>query len=205
MPPDVVSGFSRTSGTSQPLSGFVLGPEGAHLAWWRSMLTGNPGHLNAFDYLGPNRYSLTFCTDSRRPVFVTRERIDLVLMQIERSAAEQRVAIIVYCFMPDHLHLLVEGRSESSDARRFISRAKQFSGFHYARAFGQRLWQRYGFERVLRNDEATLIVARYILENPVRARLVARVGEYPFAGSRVYSLDEILSAASECAAPRRSG
>jgi REP element-mobilizing transposase RayT len=38
--------------------------------------------------------------------------------------------------------------------------------------FGDRLWQRYGFERVLRDDEATLDVARYILRNPVRAGLV---------------------------------
>ncbi|MDO8631880.1 MAG: transposase [Phycisphaerales bacterium] len=160
------------------------------------MLTGNPGHLKAFDYAGPYRYSLTFCTDCRQRVFVTRERIDLVLMQIERSAAEEQFAVIAYCFMPDHLHLLVEGRSEASDCRRFINRAKQFLGFHYAKAFGHRLWQRYGFERVLRNDEATLVVARYILENPLRAGLVRRVEDYPFAGSRVCSLAEILEAVS---------
>ena len=74
------------------------------------MLTGNPGHLKAFDYLGPRCYSLTFCCHSRQPLFVTLERVELVLMQIERSAVEQQVAIIAYCFMPDHLHLLVEGR-----------------------------------------------------------------------------------------------
>ena len=99
-------------------------------------------------------------------------------------------------FMPDHLHLLVEGRCVSSDCRRFINRAKQFSGFHYAKAFGHRLWQRYGFERVLRDDEATLSVARYILENPLRAGLVERVEDYPFVGSCVYTLPEILEAVS---------
>ena len=100
--------------------------------------------------------------------------------------------------MPDHLHLLIEGlaEAESSDCRRFISRAKQFSGYHYAKAFGHRLWQRYGFERVLRDDEATLVVARYILENPLRAGLVGRIEDYPFAGSRVYSLAEILEGVS---------
>jgi putative transposase len=180
-------------------------PYGAPLALEHSVLTGNPGHLNTFDYLGPYRYSLTFCTDSRQRLFVTRERVELVLMQIERSAAEEQVAIIAYCFMPDHLHLLVEGRCESSDCRRFINRAKQFSGFHYSKTFGHRLWQRYGFERVLRVDEATLVVARYIVENPLREGLVRSVEDYPFAGSRVYSLADIMSAASELIQPRRSG
>ena len=167
------------------------------------VLTGNPGHLKTFDYIGLYRYFLTFCTDSRQRVFVTPERVDLVLLQIERSVSEESFAIVAYCFMPDHLHLLIEGRAESSDCRRFIRRAKQFSGFHYSKTFGHRLWQRYGFERVLRDDQPTLGVARYILENPLRARLVQRVEDYPFGGSRQYSLPEILEAVSTDV--RRSG
>lgn len=158
------------------------------------MLTGSPGLLKTFDYSGPHRYFLTFCTESRQRVFVTRAHVELVLMHFERSAAEQQFAFVAYCFMPDHLHLLIEGQSESSECRRFITRAKQFSGFHYARVFGHRLWQRYGFERVLRDDQATLGVARYIVENPLRAHLVDRVEDYPFVGSRVYSISEILEA-----------
>ena len=50
---------------------------------------------------------------------------------------------------------------------------------------------------VLRDDEATLIVARYILENPVRAGLVATPESYPFSGSEVYALGEILDAVGE--------
>jgi hypothetical protein len=52
----------------------------------------------------------------------------------------------------------------------------------------------YGFERVLRNDEAMLIVAKYIIENPVRAGLVTCCRAYPFPGSCVYTLDQILDA-----------
>jgi len=74
------------------------------------------------------------------------------------------------------------------------ARAKQLSGFHYTKAFREPLWQRYGFERTLRGDEGTLSVARYILENPVRAGIVRRVQDYPFSGSSVYTIDEILEA-----------
>jgi hypothetical protein len=65
------------------------------------------------------------------------------------------------------------------------------------------LWQRYGFEHVLRADEETLGVVRYTLENPVRAGLVARVEDYPFAGSTVYPLAEILAAVQMMPASRK--
>ena len=81
--------------------------------------------------------------------------------------------------MPDHAHLLIEGMSVDADARRFMTRAKQGSGYVVAQRDGRRLWQRYGFEHVLRDDEATVSVARYILENPVRARLVTSPQDYP--------------------------
>jgi len=84
--------------------------------------------------------------------------------------------------MPDHLHLLVEGVREDSDLKWFQRGAKQFSGFHYKRQFGCRLWQRYGYERVLRSQELTLDVARYIVANPVRAGLASTIDQYPFAG-----------------------
>ena len=103
--------------------------------------------------------------------------------------------MIAYCFMPDHLHLLVEGLAENSDCKRFIARLKQYSGFYYKRQFGTRLWQRYGFERVVRDSEHTFVIARYILENPVRAGLVAAIEENPFVGSFVYTLPELIASA----------
>ncbi len=116
------------------------------------------------------------------------------MAQILRAAADEEFAIVAYCFMPDHLHLLVQGERETSNCLRLISRAKQLSGYHYKQIFGEQLWQRYGFERVLRDDEQTLVVARYILENPLRKRLAQRVEEYPFLGSNVYTVSEILDA-----------
>ena len=94
----------------------------------------------------------------------------------------------------DHLHLLVEGQAENADGRQFVARAKQYSGFYYSKAFGGRLWQRFGYQRALRSDESTLSVARYILENPLRAGLVRNVRKYPYLGSEMYTVDAILDA-----------
>ncbi len=158
------------------------------------MFTGRPERLNSFDYLGPHAYFLTYCTDSRHPAFIHAERVGVVSTQILRAAVEERFDLVAYCYMPDHLHLLVAGEREDSDCREFIKRSKQLSGFYYQKAFGRRLWQRYGYEHVLRGEEGVLSVARYILENPIRARLAESVRDYPFTGSNRYSVDEILDA-----------
>lgn len=138
------------------------------------MYTGKPPRLQSFDYLGLHRDSLTFCTDHRRHVFISQAAVTLVLSQISRAAAEQKFAVIAYCFMPDHLHLLVAGQSETSDCKHFIARAKQYSGYSYSKQFGSRLWQRYGFEHVLRDEELTPVVARYLLGNPTALGLPSK-------------------------------
>ena len=104
---------------------------------------------------------------------------------------------MAYCFMPDHLHLLVHGESEAADCKSFIALAKQYSGYHYSKAFRGPLWQRYGYERTLRKDEDTLTVAKYILANPVRAGLSATVSDYPFVSSLVYELKELLASVQD--------
>ena len=153
-----------------------------------------PEHLKTFDYVGLHQYFLTFCTHERHRLFEKAGAVSLVRTQIERAATALQFAVIAYCFMPDHVHLLVEGQTDESDCREFISRAKQYSGFHYQAEFGHRLWQRYGYEHVLRSDEAAVSVARYILENPVRARIVERIDGYEFSGSGVYTVAQLLEA-----------
>jgi putative transposase len=96
--------------------------------------------------------------------------------------------------MPDHLHVLVEGTAERSDLRAFVKIAKQLSGFYCRRQIGEALWQRYGFEHVLRRDEDVLGIARYILENPLRQGLACSVFDYPFVGSDSHTLGAIADA-----------
>jgi hypothetical protein len=44
----------------------------------------------------------------------------------------------------------------------------------------------------MRDDEATIDAARYILANPLRAELVKDIREYPFTGSSVVTIDELI-------------
>jgi putative transposase len=151
-----------------------------------------PRHLPAFDYVGPHRYFLTFCCDKRRHIFTDASVVDLVMAQFLRAVEDEHVAIIAACFMPDHVHLVAEGTREDSDLKRFISRAKQLSGYHYKRVYERMLWQRYGYEHVLRDNEPTRRAVAYVLENPVRAGLAETVYDYPFIRSSVYDRESLI-------------
>ena len=151
-----------------------------------------PHHLRTFEYVGLYRYFLTFCTFERNPHFASATNVDTVHEQILRVALVEHFALNAYCYMPDHLHVLIEAQRDDCDLKRFVARAKQYSGFYFKRATKHALWQRYGYERVLRNDEETIVVARYIVENPVRAGLVASPLDYPFWGSSTWSREELI-------------
>ena len=88
------------------------------------MGSNHPVHLPFFSYVGPHRYHLRFCTDAKRSVFTSDAPVELVLAQILRACEEHDFAVIAYCFMPDHLHLLIEGTAPTSDCKRFIARVK---------------------------------------------------------------------------------
>jgi hypothetical protein len=75
-----------------------------------------------------------------------------------------------------------------------VHQSKQRSAFVFSRVFGARLWQPSYYDRILRDGEASLSVARYIFDNPVVGGLVKSPKDYPFLGSERYSVNEILEA-----------
>ena len=146
-------------------------------------------------YTGLQQYFLTFCTASRQRVFLDAATVGLVRDQILRSAADFYFAVIAYCFMPDHLHMLVEALRDDADAARFVHQAKQRSGYVFSKERGTQLWQPSFYDHNLRGTDATLSVVRYILENPVRAGLVATPEDYPFSGASRYAIRDVMEAA----------
>jgi len=148
--------------------------------------------LGAFDYLGFYRYFLTMCTHHRARLFVSDPAVRVVVAQLSRTADAERFSVIAYCLMPDHIHVLVEGTHPAADFREFVRVFKQRSAFHWKRENASTLWQRSYFEHVLRDEEDTVGVARYILENPVRAGFVERPEAYPYLGSMTVGVEKLL-------------
>lgn len=152
-----------------------------------------PPRLSSITYREPAAYFLTTCVHERRPEFTSADVVGMTLGFFEREAASNGVAIDAYCFMPDHVHLLVEC-SEAGDLRAFMTRAKQFSGYYFSQAHGRRLWQKGYFDRALRKEADRLVIIAYMVANPIRAGLCASSDAYPFWGAATHSREDILEA-----------
>src|SRR5688572_13897972 len=155
-----------------------------------------PPRLHGFPYVGCQRYFLTICTFQRTRHFTSRDLVTAVWLQFTRTASEEQFALIAYCFMPDHLHVLAEGHAPSSDLKAFMATAKQRAA-HAARPWIRgRLWQSGYFDRILREEDSAQEIARYILQNPIRAGLVTSARDYPFLGSEILSKDQLIESTS---------
>jgi putative transposase len=156
-----------------------------------------PRRLPGVSYTGAQRYFVTCCTHNRLPWFAAATTVDAVWTTISRQASVHAMAVHAYCFMPDHLHLLLEGRAPHADLRRFVATMKQESAWATRSLLHGRLWQRGYHERLLRPSEPTLHVARYIVGNPVRASLVRTPAEYPFLGSATLTREELIASVGD--------
>jgi putative transposase len=139
--------------------------------------------LSSSRYSGKQIYFVTLCCENRQPAFTNESLGRWLVTELSKSAAEQGFAIHAYCVMPDHVHILVEGMTDTCDLVRFISFFKQQTAFYYKKKFGRQLWQSRYYDHILRKAVATDAVAWYIWLNPVRKGLCSAPQDYSLSGS----------------------
>jgi len=141
--------------------------------------------IKGFDYKGILAYSITCCTQDNHNIFIAEEPFRLVFNLLLEDAEKEKFLVHTYCFMPDHLHFLLIGNDVESSLLGMMRRFKQRSDYHFQERFGTKLWQRSYYDHAVRKEDDIEVVARYILENPVRKGLVEDFMRYPFSGSVV--------------------
>ena len=146
--------------------------------------------LKHFDYTGSYRYFITICTINKKPIFTDSCLVNWFIEVLKEESKDFGFLVWACCFMPDHLHLLIEGKDENSHMKKFVSSYKQKTGFYYKKKYGTPLWQINYYEHVLRKNEDTRAVARYIFNNPVRKGIVDDYREYAFLGSFEFDVRE---------------
>ena len=137
--------------------------------------------LKNFDYKGTHAYFITILTKDHGMYFKKAEVVDNLANILLESAKSEKFKIFAYCFMPDHLHLLVVGEDDKSDLKKFISLFKQKSGYWFKKSNNENLWHTSYYDHILRKEESIEQVADYILGNPLRKGLVSDFREYPFS------------------------
>jgi putative transposase len=154
--------------------------------------------LATFDYRGLHHYFLTICTLNRRPRFTSEAAVESVHAQLVRTSSLREIGITAYCYMPDHLHVLAIGLRADTDLRSWVQLFKQCSGYVWKqRNHGEQLWQRSYYDRVLRNEEDSAVIARYLLMNPVRRGLCLASSDYPYLGSLTHDVASLIAAAHD--------
>lgn len=108
---------------------------------------------------------------------------DECMKVLNNLCGSENIKLLVYCLMPDHIHLLIK-TLEGSDIILFVRKfksivsklAKQYFGIAY-------IWQKSFYDHFLRKEEAINKVAEYILNNPVRKNIVSEWKEYKLSGT----------------------
>lgn len=146
-------------------------------------------------YRGCIAASFTACVAQRLPLFTEKVIVERFAQILRESSRRHSTAVVLYCFMPDHAHIVLQGRDPRADTWRAMVAFKQRTGYWLKKNSRGVAWQKDFFDRIIRSNDELVRMLRYIADNPVRAALVDAWHEYPFIGSDVYNLGDIFSAA----------
>lgn len=124
-------------------------------------------------------YLLTAAVNQRQPFFADWRLGRLVVQQLRQAQEEGWADFLTWVVMPDHMHCLVQLRDKT--LAELMCRIKSRSSVAVNQALGRRgrLWQKGYHDRAVRREEDVKALARYVVANPIRAGLVARVHDYP--------------------------
>jgi putative transposase len=143
-------------------------------------------------YQGPGLLAMiTLGTNTGAPVFTSRQFTEACIAELRRTCSDHDAAVLVYCFMPDHVHLVVrlDGPNNLIDLiRLFKGRTSRLGQDHQ---IPLRFWQPSFYDHLIREDDDLDHYIRYVIENPVVAGIASTVNEYPYTGSFEYEYDDL--------------
>ena len=124
--------------------------------------------------------------NARQDIFHSPEDHEKFLALLEKQKARFSFFLYAYCLMTNHIHLLIERRSDAIGVimQRLLTAYSQYYNRKYRR-FGHLFHGRY--KAILCQSEGYhRKLVRYIHLNPVRARMVDSASEYPYSSHGAY-------------------
>ena len=144
------------------------------------------------NYRGITRATFTICVKDKKCLFTDSVIVDKFLKYLDEAIKKYACKNLVYVFMPDHLHIVLEGNCADSDVWKSIVLFKQKTGFWLRKNKPGFHWQKDFFDYLHRKEDDFKKHITYILNNPTRKGLAADWQDYQFKGSLDYPLEEIL-------------
>ncbi|MFN0216112.1 MAG: transposase, partial [Saprospiraceae bacterium] len=137
--------------------------------------------------------------NNRQPIFFKEENYHFFLKKVRKHLLPT-CELLAYCLMPNHFHFLIKtdsrtvavvAKNEKDIALTAFSKGLRILLSSYAQAIQKQekmtgsLFQQKTKKKQVSSEwsweDYTLICFRYILQNPVRARLVENPSEWPYS------------------------
>jgi REP element-mobilizing transposase RayT len=117
---------------------------------------------------------------NRSDIFIDDSDYAMFLKMLCKACKSYQVILHDYCLMSNHFHLLIETKMDNlslfmkhinSNYAIYANRKQNRSG-HF--------WQGRFYSHYITNDEYYYTLIRYIEQNPIKAKIVENIGEYPY-------------------------
>jgi REP element-mobilizing transposase RayT len=127
------------------------------------------------------------------PMHLSNSNIREILKQQLHRFDNELYTLICYCIMSNHVHILIDTNTQLSEITndnqidmnyktldvimKKIKGPSAWNSNKYLGTHGQ-FWERESFDMYIRNEKMLTNVISYILENPVKARMVEKWNDY---------------------------
>lgn len=123
--------------------------------------------------------------NNRQAIFLEEEDFRRYLSLLYHYKKKYNYKIFAFCLMTNHVHLLIQVNQAS------VSRIMQSltightKHYHFKYCCCGHLWQGRFKSPIVSGDEYLLEAMRYIEQNPLRARMVERIEDYPWSSYKM--------------------
>ncbi len=117
---------------------------------------------------------------NRSDIFIDDSDYEMFLKMLCKACKLYQVIVHDYCLMSNHFHLLVETKMDN------LSLFMKHINANYAIYANKKhnrsghFWQGRFYSRYITNDDYYYTLIRYIEQNPIEAKIVEKLGEYPY-------------------------
>lgn len=127
---------------------------------------------------------------NRQDIFKDDSDRKKYLYTLRKIKKESPFDLYAYCLMPNHVHLVIreDSQSVSDIMKRVGSRYVIWYNGKYERV-GHLFQDRFKSEKV-ESDDYLLTVVRYVHQNPVKAKMVGKAGDYRWSSYGAYLSDK---------------
>lgn len=123
----------------------------------------------------------TIGTCNRYPLLSEPDLAEFVVQTLVDRSARSGIDLLLYCVMPDHIHLVVA--VHTGDLISYVGAVKSIVAVARLRTGDRRrLWQRSVHDSGIRTTENMDELTEYVFTNPVTAGLVDDWNDWPWIG-----------------------